>query len=94
MAALTLSTKVLSRRFCFFAPLCKITFFACSDEKASSCSKVVLQERALSLFQFLRNVTDFYTGGWLAAIILMIIAVVAAYFSRETFGKDLNYLEH
>ena len=46
------------------------------------------------LFQFLRNVTDFYTGGWLAAIILMIIAVVAAYFSRETFGKDLNYLEH
>ncbi|MBI1342167.1 MAG: MFS transporter [Terrimonas sp.] len=45
------------------------------------------------LFQFLRGITDFYTGGWLAAIILMLITVTAAYFTKETFGKDLEYLE-
>jgi len=45
------------------------------------------------LFQLLRNATDFYTGGWLAAVILMVITVVAAFYSKETFGKDLNYTE-
>ena len=45
------------------------------------------------LFQLLRNMTDFYTGGWLAAIILMVITVIAAYFTKETFGKDLDYVE-
>jgi len=45
------------------------------------------------LFQFLRGMTDYYTGGWLAAIIIMIITLVAAYFTKETFGKDLNYVE-
>jgi len=48
----------------------------------------------LPLFQWLRNITDYYTGGWIAAIILMAIAVTAAVLSKETFGKDLNYLEH
>lgn len=47
----------------------------------------------LPLFQFLRGVTDYYTGGWIAAIIIMVITVVAAFFSTETFDKDLNYLE-
>jgi putative MFS transporter len=48
----------------------------------------------LPLFQWLRNITDYYTGGWIAAIILMAIAVTAAVLTKETFGKDLNYLEH
>ena len=45
------------------------------------------------LFKGLRNITDFYTGGWLAAIIIMTITIIAAYYTSETFGKDLNYVE-
>ena len=47
----------------------------------------------LPLFQALRSVTDYVTGGWMAAIIFMAITVTAAYFTKETFNKDLNYLE-
>src|SRR5687768_14094066 len=45
----------------------------------------------LPLFKGLRNMTDYYTGGWMTAIIIMLITVVAALFTKETFGKDLNY---
>ena len=45
------------------------------------------------LFRFLRNETDYVTGGWLAAIIIMIITVIAAAYTKETFGKDLNFVE-
>lgn len=45
------------------------------------------------LFQFLRGLTDFYTGGWLAAIIIMVITLIAARYTAETFGKDLNFIE-
>ena len=45
------------------------------------------------LFRFLRNETDYVTGGWLAAIIIMGITVVAAILTKETFGKDLNFVE-
>ena len=48
----------------------------------------------LPLFKVLRNSTDYVTGGWLAAIIIMCITVVAAWFTEETFHKDLNYVEH
>ena len=47
----------------------------------------------LPMFKGLRGVTDYITGGWIAAIIIMVITVVAAVASRETFGKDLNYVE-
>ncbi|HEY0356535.1 MAG TPA: MFS transporter, partial [Flavisolibacter sp.] len=47
----------------------------------------------LPLFQGLRNLTDYYTGGWLTAIVIMVITIIAALFTRETFGKDLNYIE-
>jgi putative MFS transporter len=48
----------------------------------------------LPLFRFLRNATgDYITGGWLTAIILMAITIVAMYVTKETFGKDLNYVE-
>ncbi|MGB8195123.1 MAG: MFS transporter [Chitinophagaceae bacterium] len=48
----------------------------------------------LPLFKGLRSLTDDYVmGGWLTAIIIMIITLVAAAFTRETFGKDLNYVE-
>ena len=47
----------------------------------------------LPLFKGLRSVTDYVTGGWLAAIIIMVITIIAAVMIRETFNKDLNYLE-
>lgn len=45
------------------------------------------------LFKWLRGMTDYYTGGWMAAIIIMLITMIAAYYTKETFGKDLNYVE-
>lgn len=47
----------------------------------------------MPLFKGLRAITDYVTAGWLAAIIIMLITVVAAILSRETFNKDLNYVE-
>ena len=48
----------------------------------------------LPLFQGLRYITgDYYTGGWMAGIIITIIGITAVYLSKETFGKDLNYVE-
>ncbi len=47
----------------------------------------------LPLFKGLRNATDYVTGGWLAAIIIMTITIIAALMVRETYGKDLNYVE-
>lgn len=48
----------------------------------------------LPLFQLTRNLTDYFTGGWITAIIIMIITIIAAVHSKETFGKDLDYVEH
>lgn len=46
------------------------------------------------LFKGLRTATgNFVTGGWITGVIIMVIAVVAAWFTDESFGKDLNYLE-
>jgi len=47
----------------------------------------------IPLFKGLRNLTDYYTGGWIAGIIILAIAITAALYSGETFGKDLNYVE-
>jgi MFS transporter, putative metabolite:H+ symporter len=48
----------------------------------------------LPLFQFTRSYTgDYITGGWITAIIVMTITIVAAYFTKETFNKDLNFVE-
>ena len=48
----------------------------------------------IPLFKGLRGITDYYTGGWIAAIIIMLIAIVAVLNTKETFGKDLNFVEH
>ena len=49
----------------------------------------------LPLFQWLRGIQGigYVNGGIIAAVIIMTIAVVAALMIKETFGKDLNYLE-
>jgi putative MFS transporter len=46
------------------------------------------------LFKGLRTVTgSFVTGGWITGIIIMVIALIAAWFTHESFGKDMNFLE-
>jgi MFS family permease len=47
----------------------------------------------LPLFRTIRNATDYYTGGWITAIIIMVITVAAALMIKETFHKDLDYVE-
>jgi len=47
----------------------------------------------LPLFKGLRGVTDYYTAGWITGVIIMAIGVVAVIYTKETFGKDLNYVE-
>jgi MFS family permease len=47
----------------------------------------------LPLFQGLRNITDYVTGGWLTALIIMAITIVAAINIKETFHKDMNFVE-
>lgn len=46
------------------------------------------------LFKAIRLVTHNYiTGGWITGLIIMSLAIFAAYKTKETFGKDLNFIE-
>lgn len=46
------------------------------------------------LHRGLRNLTGSYiTGGWMTGIVIMTIALIAAWHTRETFGKDMNFVE-
>ena len=46
------------------------------------------------LHKGLRSITGNYvTGGWMTGIFIMLIAVIAAYHTKETFGRDLNFVE-
>jgi MFS family permease len=48
----------------------------------------------LVLFKYLRSVTGSYiTGGWITGALLMLIAIIAAWRTEETFGKDLDFIE-
>jgi putative MFS transporter len=48
----------------------------------------------IMLFKFVRTQLDSYlAGGWVTGAILFAIAIPAAIFTKETFGKDLDYLE-
>jgi MFS transporter, putative metabolite:H+ symporter len=49
---------------------------------------------SLLLFRWLRQLTgDYVTGGWITALIVMLIAVGAALKTAETYGKDLDFVE-
>ena len=47
------------------------------------------------LFKWLRSITDnnYVMSGWITAVLCMVIAVIALYFKKESFGKDLNFVE-
>lgn len=52
----------------------------------------------LYLFNWLQGVFSsvshpYITAGWVTGVIVMVIAIVAAYFTEETFGKELDYVE-
>lgn len=48
----------------------------------------------LLLFNWLQSLSlSYVTAGWVTGIVVMCISIVAAYFTEETFGKDLNYIE-
>ena len=47
------------------------------------------------LFKVLRDYTGSYvTGGWITGLILMTVAIIAAISIKETFGKDLHFIEN
>ncbi|MEP6712138.1 MAG: MFS transporter [Ferruginibacter sp.] len=48
----------------------------------------------LLLFNGLQHYTSYIRAGLITGIIVMIISIIAAYFTEETFGKDLNYIEN
>lgn len=45
------------------------------------------------LFTSLQGSTSYANAGWITGIVVMAIAVTATFFSDETFGKELNYIE-
>ena len=46
------------------------------------------------IFGWLRTITgNFITGAWLTGIIFFVPAIIAATYTKETFGKDLNFIE-
>lgn len=50
----------------------------------------------LLLFQFLRSKTvfnDYITGAWVTGVIIMIVGFVSAIYTKESFGKDLDFTE-
>lgn len=47
----------------------------------------------LILFNWLQNYFSYLTSGIIAGGIVLLIALVSAVSSQETFGKDLNYVE-
>ena len=48
----------------------------------------------LLLFRTLNGTAGNYlTAGWITGAVLMLIAVAAAYFTRESFGKELDFTE-
>ena len=46
------------------------------------------------LFKYLRGLAGSYTtGAWITGAILFAIAITAAIFTEESFGKDLDFVE-
>ena len=45
------------------------------------------------LFNYLQNYFTYVTSGWITGVVIMTLSVSAAAFSKETFGKDLDYVE-
>ncbi|MBC7629050.1 MFS transporter [Ferruginibacter sp.] len=42
---------------------------------------------------FSATLHPYITAAWVTGVLVMVTAIIAAYFTEETFGKDLNYTE-
>lgn len=48
------------------------------------------------LFKFLRSdlaLNDFITGAWVVGIVVMVCGWIAVYYTKETFGKSMDFIE-
>ena len=45
------------------------------------------------LFKFARHQLGYLTGAWVTGAVLIAIGLVAAIYTKETFGKELDYVE-
>lgn len=48
----------------------------------------------LLYFNWLQHFTSYANAGLVTGATVMLISIIAAWFSEETFGKDLNYIEN
>lgn len=48
----------------------------------------------LLFFNWLQHYTSYVNAGLYTGIIVMVVSCIAAWFTNETFDKDLDYLEH
>ncbi len=48
----------------------------------------------LLFFNWLQYYTTYANAGLITGVVVMLISITAAWFSEETFGKDLNYIEN
>ena len=48
----------------------------------------------LLLFNGLQNFTSYTNAGLITGVIIMAISIAATFFTEETFGKDLDYIEN
>jgi MFS family permease len=46
-----------------------------------------------ALFTSLQLSYGYLTSGWITGIVVMTIALLSLFFTEETYGKDLNYIE-
>jgi len=44
-------------------------------------------------FTYLQSSVGYLTSGWITGILVMLIGTISLYFTKETFHKDLNYME-
>ena len=50
----------------------------------------------LLLFQFLRSdyvLNDYVMGAWVTGVVVMATGFISVIKTKETFGKDLNFVE-
>jgi MFS family permease len=47
----------------------------------------------LLLFNWLQHYTSYANAGLITGVIVMLVSIIAAWFTEETFGKDLDYIE-
>jgi putative MFS transporter len=47
----------------------------------------------LLIFKSIRDYTGYLKGAWIIGIAIMLIAIISLYYTRESFGKDLDFVE-